>query len=106
MAELDAVVTDPTGPPGGLYDNSLIIVSSDHGTDLDPRGFNGESDSLSLVPGPSTSRLPATVGSAKAIMFIKRPGATGPIVISQAPTAATSRWAGPGSPTRTTAGAR
>jgi hypothetical protein len=70
----------------GLYDNSLVIVSSDHGTDLEPRGFNGESDSLSLVPGPSTSRLPATVGSAKAIMFIKPPGATGPVVVSQAPT--------------------
>jgi len=32
-----------------IYDNSLIIVSSDHGTDLEPRGFNGESDGLSLV---------------------------------------------------------
>jgi hypothetical protein len=70
----------------GLYDNSLVIVSSDHGTDLEPRGFSGESDSLSLVPGPSTSRLPATMGSAKAIMFIKPPGATGPVVVSQAPT--------------------
>ncbi|RPI55069.1 MAG: hypothetical protein EHM55_08965 [Acidobacteria bacterium] len=70
----------------GIYDSSLIIVSSDHGTDLNPLGFNGKSDSLSLVPGPSTSRLPATVGSAKAIMFIKPPQATGPISISEAPT--------------------
>ena len=71
----------------GIYDSSLIIVSSDHGTDLNPLGFNGISDSLSLVPGPSTSRLPATVGSAKAIMFIKPPQRTGPISISDAPTA-------------------
>jgi hypothetical protein len=71
----------------GIYDSSLIIVSSDHGTDLNPLGFSGISDSLSLVPGPSTSRLPATVGSAKAIMFIKPPQRTGPISISDAPTA-------------------
>ena len=71
----------------GIYDSSLIIVSSDHGTDLNPLGFNGVSDSLSLVPGPSTSRLPATVGSAKAIMFIKPPQSTGPVSISDAPTA-------------------
>ena len=70
----------------GIYDSSLIIVSSDHGTDLEPMGFNGSSDSLSLLPGPSTSRLPATVGSAKAIMFIKPPQSTGPIAVSQAPT--------------------
>ena len=70
----------------GIYDSSLIIVSSDHGTDLEPMGFNGSSDSLSLLPGPSTSRLPATVGSAKAIMFIKPPQSAGPIVVSQAPT--------------------
>jgi hypothetical protein len=71
----------------GIYDSSLVIVSSDHGTDLQPLGFHGKSDSLSLVPGPSTSRLPATAGSAKAIMFIKPPGRTGPISISDAPTA-------------------
>ena len=70
----------------GIYDSSLIVVSSDHGTDLEPLGFQGESDSLSLLPGPSTSRLPATAGSAKAIMFIKPPQSTGPVAISQAPT--------------------
>ena len=70
----------------GIYDSSLIIVSSDHGTDLLPLGFSGKSDSLSLLPGPSTSRLPGIAGSAKAIMFIKPPGRTGPIVISEAPT--------------------
>ncbi len=71
----------------GIYDSSLIIVSSDHGTDLEPTGFAGTSDSLSLLPGPSATRLPATVGTAKAIMFIKPPGRNGPISISDAPTA-------------------
>jgi hypothetical protein len=70
----------------GIYESSLIIVSSDHGTDLHPLGFKGVSDSLSLVPGPSTSRLPAIVGSAKAIMFIKPPHRTGPVSVSSAPT--------------------
>ena len=68
----------------GIYDSSLIIVSSDHGTDLEPLGFNGRSDSLALVPGPSTTRLPATAGSANAIMLIKPPDASGAIAISEA----------------------
>ncbi len=71
----------------GIYDSSLIVVSSDHGTDLEPSGFSGKSDSLSLIPGPSTTRLPAIAGSSKAIMFIKPPQRTGPISISEAPTA-------------------
>ena len=71
----------------GIYDSSLIVVSSDHGTDLDPSSFAGESDSLSLIPGPSTTRLPAIAGTAKAIMFIKPPHRDGPISISDAPTA-------------------
>jgi PA14 domain-containing protein len=70
----------------GIYESSLIVVSSDHGTDLDPLGFRGESDGLSLIPGPSTTRLPAIVGTAKAIMFIKPPQRTGPISISDTPT--------------------
>ena len=57
----------------GLYDSSLIIVSSDHGTDLPPAGFAGRSESLSLVPGPSTVRLPAIASTAKAVMMIKPP---------------------------------
>ncbi len=70
----------------GIYDSSLIIVSSDHGTDLQPAGFNGRSDSLSLIPGPSTVRLPAIVSTAKAVMLIKPPNRTGPITVSEAPT--------------------
>jgi hypothetical protein len=70
----------------GIYDSSLIIVSSDHGTDLSPAGFAGRSDSLALVPGPSTVRLPAIASTAKAVMMIKPPKATGPITVSNAPT--------------------
>jgi hypothetical protein len=70
----------------GIYDSSLIIVSSDHGTDLEPLGFGGTSESLSLVPGPSTVRLPAIASTAKAVMLIKRPNRTGPMTVSYAPT--------------------
>jgi hypothetical protein len=70
----------------GIYDSSLIIVSSDHGTDLPPLGFSGRSESLSLLPGPSTVRLPAIASTAKAVMMIKPPKRTGPITVSDAPT--------------------
>jgi len=70
----------------GIYDSSLIIVSSDHGTSLVPRGFTGQSDSLPLRRGPSTASLGHIAGTAKAIMMIKPPGAAGPLVVSQAPT--------------------
>ena len=70
----------------GIYDSSLIIISSDHGTDLTPRGFFWESDSLPLRQGASTPRLTAIVGAAKAIMAIKPPGSEGPLVVSEAPT--------------------
>ncbi len=83
--KLVAAVLDRTRALG-IYDSSLIVVSSDHGTDLDPASFTGESDSLSLIPGPSTTRLPAIAGTAKAIMFIKPPQRNGPISISDAPT--------------------
>jgi hypothetical protein len=69
-----------------IYDSSLIIVSSDHGTDLPPLGFNGRSESLSLLPGPSTVRLPAIASTAKAVMLIKPPNRTGAMTISNAPT--------------------
>ena len=70
----------------GIYDSSLIIVSSDHGTDLAPLGFHGKSESLALVPGPSTVRLPAIASTAQAIMLIKLPNRTGAIALSEAPT--------------------
>ena len=70
----------------GIYDSSLIIVSSDHGTELAPAGLAGTSDSLSLRPGPSTLHLPGIVSSSKAVMLIKPPRGTGPIRISDTPT--------------------
>ena len=70
----------------GIYDSSLIIVSSDHGTDLQPNGFNGRSQSLALVPGPSTVRLPSIASTAKAVMLIKPPNRTGAVTVSDAPT--------------------
>jgi len=71
----------------GIYDSSLIIVSSDHGTDLNPWGFNGESDTLvSASRGPAIPRLAAIAGTAKALMLIKPPHGAGAIVTSEAPT--------------------
>ena len=71
----------------GIYDSSLIIVSSDHGTDLNPRGFNGESDTLvAATRGPAIPRLAAIAGTAKALMLIKPPRRTGAMTVSEAPT--------------------
>ena len=70
----------------GIYDSSLIVVSSDHGTALDPKGFRRQSDGLPLRRGPSTARLSHIAGTAEAIMMIKPPGAAGPLIVSQAPT--------------------
>ncbi len=72
----------------GIYDSSLIIVSSDHGTDLQPLGFAGTSDSLSLRAG--TVDLAAARDSREArkpSCSSSRPGGNGPISISDAPTA-------------------
>ena len=63
----------------GIYDSSLIIMSSDHGTNFQPAGFRGRSESLSLIPGPSTVRLPDIASTARAVMLIKPPGRTGPV---------------------------
>ncbi|HKY22374.1 MAG TPA: hypothetical protein VJM31_14260 [Vicinamibacterales bacterium] len=70
----------------GIYDSSLIVVSSDHGTDLPPWGFNGESDTLSASRSPAIPRLAAIAGTAKALMLVKPPHRNGPIAVSQAPT--------------------
>lgn len=64
----------------GLYDNSLIVISSDHGVALPPQGFSGERD----VFGAPLSEL---AGSALALLVVKPPSSTGPIRISEAPSA-------------------
>ena len=83
----------------GIYDQSLIIVASDHGTDLEPRGFSGDiNDRLFSGMRPSTpliygvngtqsgTRLKRVVGMAKALMLVKPPRRSGPLTISKAPT--------------------
>jgi len=66
----------------GLYDSSLILISSDHGVALPPQGFTGERE----VFGAPLAEL---AGSAMALLVVKPPNSTGPIRISQAPSAIT-----------------
>lgn len=66
----------------GLYDSSLIVISSDHGVKQSPRQFEGDR------PMPS-SRVSDIAGRALALLLVKPPEATGPLRISYAPTALT-----------------
>jgi Sulfatase len=63
----------------GVYDRSLIVISSDHGVALPPEGFTGDRNVLGTP-------LSALAGSALALLVVKPPGGTGPVRISQAPT--------------------
>ncbi len=71
----------------GLYDDSLIVVSSDHGFALPPRGFTGDRP----MPGtePRSMELSTVAGSAMALLVVKPPHHTGPVQISTVPTAIT-----------------
>ena len=71
----------------GIYDNSLIVVSSDHGTNLRPLAYHGKSASLPEITGASTSSLPSIVASSRPLMAIKPIGQTGSLAFSDAPTA-------------------
>ncbi len=64
----------------GLYDSSLILISSDHGVALPPEGFTGDRD---VFGGP----LSEMSGSALALLIVKPPAATGPVRVSDAPSA-------------------
>ena len=64
----------------GIYDSSLIVISSDHGIAIRPDGFTGDRDVL----GAPLSDLS---GSAHALLVVKPPRASGPMRISQAPSA-------------------
>jgi hypothetical protein len=66
----------------GLYDSSLIVISSDHGVALPPQGFKADRD---VFGGP----LSELSGSALALLVVKPPQATGPVRISEAPSAIT-----------------
>ena len=63
----------------GIYDSSMVLITSDHGIAITPDGFTGERDTLG---GP----LSNLSGSALALLVVKPPHSTGPIRISQAPT--------------------
>ena len=64
----------------GLYDSSLIVVSSDHGVALSPEGFPGDRD---IFGGP----LSEMAGSALGLLVVKPPHNRGPLRISEAPSA-------------------
>jgi hypothetical protein len=64
----------------GLYDSSLIVISSDHGVALPPEGFKSDRD---VFGGP----LSEISGAALALLVVKPPRATGPVRISEAPSA-------------------
>jgi hypothetical protein len=63
----------------GLYDSSMIVISSDHGVALPPERFTADRDVL----GAPLSEL---AGSALALLVVKPPMSTGPVRISEAPT--------------------
>jgi hypothetical protein len=63
----------------GLYDGSMVLITSDHGVALPPDGFTSDRD---IFGGP----LSNLSGSALALLVVKPPNSAGPIGISQAPT--------------------
>ena len=63
----------------GLYDSSMVLISSDHGIAIPPDGFTGDRD---MLGGP----LSNLSGSAHALLVVKPPQGSGPVRISQAPT--------------------
>jgi len=66
----------------GLYDSSLILLSSDHGVALPPQNFTDDRD----VFGAPLSEI---AGSSLALLVVKPPNSSGPVRISQAPSAIT-----------------
>jgi hypothetical protein len=66
----------------GVYDEALIVVSSDHGLPLSPRQFAHDR----AAPDGDIS---AIAGKAMALLMIKPPRSTGPVRVSYAPTAIT-----------------
>ena len=66
----------------GVYDNSLIVISSDHGISFPPRQFVHDR------PTPDGD-LSVIAGKAMALLLVKPPTAKGPLRVSRAPTAIT-----------------
>lgn len=65
----------------GIYDEMLIVIAADHGTDHLPRRFEG-------TPPPFVD-MPWLVGRAMPLLMVKPPGAEGPLRVSDAPTTIT-----------------
>ncbi|RPI49644.1 MAG: hypothetical protein EHM55_23295, partial [Acidobacteria bacterium] len=66
----------------GVYDNSLIVISSDHGNGFRPLKFANDRQQ----PAGALSSL---AGRSMALFIVKAPGRTGPVRVSYAPTAIT-----------------
>jgi hypothetical protein len=66
----------------GVYDSSLIVIASDHGIGIPPREFVYDR----AVPDGDLSVI---AGKAMALLIVKPPNSTGPVRVSQAPTAIT-----------------
>ena len=66
----------------GVYDDSVIVISSDHGVRLTPEEFVYDE------PLPFGD-LPAVAGNSRALLAVKTANADGPLRISYAPTAIT-----------------
>ena len=63
----------------GVYDESVIVLSSDHGLGLSPRGLVANRETL-------FGDLAVMAGGAMALLMVKAPRATGPLQTSDAPT--------------------
>ena len=66
----------------GLYDSSLIVISSDHGMRFAPREFSSDR----AVQGGDLS---GWAGKASALLLVKAPNSSGLVRVSEAPTAIT-----------------
>lgn len=66
----------------GVYDDSVIVLSSDHGSHLPPAGFGADDAGL-------FADLPEIAGAARALLAVKAAHARGPLRISAAPTTIT-----------------
>lgn len=63
----------------GVYDSSLIVLSSDHGIGYAPQNFVNDRHTPA---GP----LSTIAGKSKALLVVKAPGSRGPVRVSNAPT--------------------
>jgi hypothetical protein len=63
----------------GAYDNSLIVITSDHGIGYAPQNFVNDRQ----IPA---GLLSIVAGKSKALLIVKTPGSRGPVRVSNAPT--------------------